>query len=61
MIVVTRRLLAAVLSAGLLISTAFGSAWAGPSVVVDTKSGRVLSQEDAFKRWYPASLTKLMS
>ncbi|MBP0437878.1 D-alanyl-D-alanine carboxypeptidase family protein [Tianweitania sediminis] len=61
MIVVTRRLLAAVLSAGLLASTAFGAAWAGPSIVVDTKSGRVLSQEDAFKRWYPASLTKLMS
>ena len=36
-------------------------AMAGPSLVVDAGSGRVLSQQDAFRRWYPASLTKLMT
>ncbi len=36
-------------------------ALAGPSVVVDIKSGKVLSHQDAFQRWYPASLTKLMT
>lgn len=61
MVVVTRRLLAALLGAGLLAGSPLAAASAGPSIVVDTKSGRVLSQEDAFKRWYPASLTKLMS
>ena len=34
---------------------------AGPSVVIDVKSGKVLSHQDAFQRWYPASLTKLMT
>ncbi len=34
---------------------------AGPSLVVDLDGGRVLSQEDAFQRWYPASLSKLMT
>ena len=34
---------------------------AGPSMLVDADTGRVLEQEDAFARWYPASLTKLMT
>ncbi|RST86846.1 D-alanyl-D-alanine carboxypeptidase [Aquibium carbonis] len=34
---------------------------AGPSLVVDLDGGRVLSQEDAMQRWYPASLTKLLT
>lgn len=34
---------------------------AGPHIVVDLQSGAVLSHENAFKRWYPASLTKLMT
>lgn len=34
---------------------------AGPSIVVDVASGKVLEHKDAFKRWYPASLTKLMT
>lgn len=36
-------------------------AQAGPALVVDLADGRVLSQEDAFRPWYPASLTKLMT
>ncbi|TPW25931.1 D-alanyl-D-alanine carboxypeptidase family protein [Pararhizobium mangrovi] len=31
-----------------------------PSILVDVNSGQVLEHQDAFKRWYPASLTKLM-
>ena len=46
-------ILAATLSAG--------PALAGPHLVVDMASGKVLSHEDAFRRWYPASLTKLMT
>lgn len=34
---------------------------AGPSLVVDLDGGRVLSQENALQRWYPASLTKLLT
>ena len=46
-------------TAAILLAT-FG-AQAGPSMVVDVQSGTVLSHEDAFKRWYPASITKLMT
>jgi D-alanyl-D-alanine carboxypeptidase len=34
---------------------------AGPTIVVDVYSERVLEHEDAFQRWYPASLTKMMT
>lgn len=34
---------------------------AAPSIVIDVGSGKVLSHEDAFQRWYPASLSKLMT
>lgn len=36
-------------------------ALAAPHLVVDLKTGKVISQEQAFDRWYPASLTKLMT
>jgi D-alanyl-D-alanine carboxypeptidase len=52
------RLTACVLAA---LVAAAGPAAAGPSLVVDLDGGRVLSQEDAFQRWYPASLSKLMT
>lgn len=32
-----------------------------PVVLFDLDNGRVLEHQDAFKRWYPASLTKLMT
>ena len=38
-----------------------GSRAAGPTMVVDVESGKVLEHKDAFQRWYPASLTKLMT
>lgn len=37
------------------------SAAANPIVVVDVNSGRVISHQEAFRKWYPASLTKLMT
>ena len=38
-----------------------GAAEAGPSMLVDLRTGKVLEQDDAFVPWYPASLTKLMT
>lgn len=38
-----------------------GVAQANPALLFDLKDGRVLEQRDAFKRWHPASLTKLMT
>ena len=43
----------------LLASVKFATA--APHLFVDVRSGKVLSQEQAFDRWYPASLTKLMT
>ncbi|APO69458.1 serine-type D-Ala-D-Ala carboxypeptidase protein [Rhizobium gallicum] len=36
-------------------------AQANPHILVDVQSGRVLEHEEAFRKWYPASLTKLMT
>lgn len=36
-------------------------AGANPRMLVDVNSGRVIEHEDAFRKWYPASLTKLMT
>ena len=44
-----------------LLAAAILSANAGPSILVDANTGKVLAQEDAHHRWYPASLTKLMT
>ncbi len=38
-----------------------GAAQAGPSVIIDVSSGKVLQQDQATRPWYPASLTKLMT
>ncbi|WP_244551984.1 D-alanyl-D-alanine carboxypeptidase family protein [Rhizobium sp. RU33A] len=38
-----------------------GLAAANPMMVVDVGSGRVIAHEEAFRKWYPASLTKLMT
>lgn len=47
--------------AALALAAAAGPAAAGPSIVFDLASGQVLEHEDAFARWYPASLSKLMT
>lgn len=45
---------------GLLLLAAVPAA-ASPSVLFDLSSGKVLADKDAFMRWHPASLTKLMT
>ena len=52
------KLFSTVLAAALLTA---GAAQAGPSILVDLNTGKVLEQEEAFAPWYPASLTKLMT
>lgn len=44
-----------------LVSLMTGSAMAGTSIVVDAATGDVLAADKAFDRWYPASITKLMT
>jgi len=44
-----------------MLSVLAGSALANPVVVFDLKNGQILQHQDAFKRWYPASLSKLMT
>ena len=53
------RVVSAIAALGLLVSA--GSAAANPRLIVDVKSGRVIAHQDAFLKWYPASLTKLMT
>ncbi|MCB1958887.1 MAG: D-alanyl-D-alanine carboxypeptidase, partial [Rhodocyclaceae bacterium] len=48
--------LAAALSAGIA-----AQAVAGPHMLVDIRTGKVIEHENAFQKWYPASLTKLMT
>ncbi|MFD2053589.1 serine hydrolase [Mesorhizobium calcicola] len=49
-------------SAGAIaLSVLAGSALANPVVVFDLNDGKILQHQDAFKRWYPASLSKLMT
>lgn len=45
----------------LLLSLAGFPALAGSYILFDVNNGKVLAEEDALKRWYPASLTKLMT
>ncbi len=56
-----RKLSLAALGALLLIATGLAPALASPSIVFDASTGRVVAHEDAFRRWHPASLTKLMT
>jgi D-alanyl-D-alanine carboxypeptidase len=46
-------------SAALL--SAASNAAANPYMLVDATTGRVLEHQEAFRKWYPASLTKLMT
>jgi D-alanyl-D-alanine carboxypeptidase len=48
-------------AAGLASAALVPAASANPALLFDLKDGRVIEQRDAFKRWYPASLTKLMT
>lgn len=55
------RRFAVALAASLLVAATPFTAQAGPTIAVDLASGRVIEHEQAFQRWYPASLTKLMT
>jgi len=56
-----RPVWAKLLIAGAVALVMSASASAGPYLLMDVGSGRVIAQEDAFTRWHPASLTKLMT
>ena len=45
----------------LLIATGSAPVFAAPSIAFDAATGKVVAHEDAFRRWHPASLTKLMT
>lgn len=45
----------------LAISQGLSAAEANPYMSVDVATGQVLAHNEAFKRWYPASLTKMMT
>ena len=44
-----------------LAGASAGQASANPTLLFDLGTGKVVMHEDAFKPWYPASLTKLMT
>jgi D-alanyl-D-alanine carboxypeptidase len=48
-------------AASMLFLSGAQVASANPHILVDMSSGRVLDHEEAFTKWYPASLTKLMT
>ncbi|MEZ2333105.1 D-alanyl-D-alanine carboxypeptidase family protein [Mesorhizobium sp. RCC_202] len=56
-----RHFLNLLLAGALAFPVLVGAARANPVVLFDLKSGNVLEHQDAFKRWYPASLSKLMT
>ncbi len=49
----------AAISASVMAMTSV--AHANPKMVVDVRTGKVISHQEAFRKWYPASLTKLMT
>jgi D-alanyl-D-alanine carboxypeptidase len=57
----SRHFLKRALFGALVLAASAVPAVANPALLFDLKDGRVLQHEDAFKRWYPASLTKLMT
>ena len=56
-----RRMLSLGIATIALAAFAAGPASAAPTLLFDAKTGEVIESEDAFARWYPASLTKLMT
>ncbi len=47
--------------AALALALDLGAAAASPTLVFDVNTGKVFEHGEAFQRWYPASLTKLMT
>ncbi|MDB5556494.1 MAG: D-alanyl-D-alanine carboxypeptidase [Rhizobium sp.] len=64
MINAIRQAMTGAMAATLGLALALGTttqAVANPHMLVDIRSGKVIEHEDAFQKWYPASLTKLMT
>jgi D-alanyl-D-alanine carboxypeptidase len=59
MTTVRMRLLAAICLLIAIVSAPL--AMAQPHIVVDVRTGKVIDRQQEFDRWYPASLTKLMT
>jgi D-alanyl-D-alanine carboxypeptidase len=55
------RIRPVILLAALVASFLSLPALAAPYVLLDVGNGRVLAHQEPFQRWYPASLTKLMT
>ncbi|NTG42496.1 D-alanyl-D-alanine carboxypeptidase family protein [Rhizobium rhizogenes] len=55
------RLVPMAAAASMLFLSTAEVADANPHVLVDANTGRVLDHQEAFSKWYPASLTKLMT
>lgn len=55
------KLVAAVCLVILGLGSIQSASASGPYIAVDVKSGRVVQHNQAFQKWYPASLTKLMT
>ena len=56
-----RRFLKLLLAGTVVLPALCVSALANPSMLFELKTGKVIEHQDAFKRWYPASLSKLMT
>jgi D-alanyl-D-alanine carboxypeptidase len=56
-----RRMLSLGMATLGLVAFAAASANAGPSLLFDARTGQVIESENPFARWFPASLTKLMT
>ncbi|TIM17329.1 MAG: hypothetical protein E5Y61_35800, partial [Mesorhizobium sp.] len=48
----------ALLAGAVALPALAGPALANPTIVFDLENGKILQHQEAFKRWYPASLTK---
>ncbi|MDI7862574.1 D-alanyl-D-alanine carboxypeptidase [Rhizobiaceae bacterium n13] len=58
---IARRFLPVAAAASALVIALTSTAQANPRILVDVRTGQVLDHEDAFRKWYPASLTKMMT
>ncbi|TIU06974.1 MAG: D-alanyl-D-alanine carboxypeptidase, partial [Mesorhizobium sp.] len=56
-----RHFLKLLLAGAVALPVLAGPALANPTIVFDLGNGKILHHQEAFKRWYPASLTKLMT
>ncbi|TIM42731.1 D-alanyl-D-alanine carboxypeptidase family protein [Mesorhizobium sp.] len=51
----------ALLACAVTLPALAGPALANPTIVFELENGKILQHQEAFRRWYPASLTKLMT